>query len=116
MDGGQGIVGCQGKDVIPGKIRPGPLEDIWIDPECAPWPVVFHYRELKNLRPFGLIVLYQSVVAFSQILGHFEKLWDWLRIFIVHEIIVIASCLRFFAVVLRFAVFLQMFEFSPRYY
>ena len=72
VDGGQGIVGCQGKDVIPGKIRPGPLEDIWIDPECAPWPVVFHYQELKNLRPFGLIVLFQSVVAFSQNLSHFK--------------------------------------------
>ena len=72
VDGGQGVVGCQGKDVIPGKIRLGPFEDVRIDPECAPWPVVFHYQELKNLRPFGLIVLYQSVVAFSQILGHFE--------------------------------------------
>ena len=29
-------------------------------------------ESLKNVRPFGLIVLYQSVVAFSQILGHFE--------------------------------------------
>ena len=29
-------------------------------------------KSLKNVRPFGLIVLYQSVVAFSQILGHFE--------------------------------------------
>ena len=48
VDGGQGIVGCQGKDVVPGKIRPGPLEDIWIDPECAPWLVGFHYRELKK--------------------------------------------------------------------
>ena len=29
-------------------------------------------KSLKNVRPFGLIVLYRSVVAFSQILGHFE--------------------------------------------